>query len=253
MKKILAILTSVLVLAVCGAVSASMIIPAADQAKENARAPEKSPVIRENWDLERVDFIHYVKPTNPGKPGKTETCYKLLGVKWSDADLGESGVRYVINPTNSGLGEGFITNAISTSAETWDDETSKELFNGYEIDDTAQYGDQDLKNAIAFGDYPQSGVIAVTSIWYTRVGKRIVEFDMLFNTDFTWGDAKIDSSLMDLQNIATHEFGHAVGLNDVYSTACSGATMFGYSDYGETKKRTLEKADILGLQKIYGM
>ena len=33
---------------------ASMLIPANDKAKENAKAPEKSPVIGENWDLERV-------------------------------------------------------------------------------------------------------------------------------------------------------------------------------------------------------
>jgi len=60
------ILISLLVISV---VSASMLIPSNDKAKENARAPEKSPVITEtetgNWDLERVDFIHYAKPNNP--------------------------------------------------------------------------------------------------------------------------------------------------------------------------------------------
>src|SRR3989338_1008782 len=102
--------------------SASMIIPANDNAKQNARAPEKSPVIGENWDLERVDFIHYVKPAAPLK-GKTETCYKLLGVKWATLP-----VSYVINPANpQGLTEDFVTSAISTSTETWDSATSKEL------------------------------------------------------------------------------------------------------------------------------
>ena len=50
-------------------VSASMIIPSSDRAKERAKAPEKSPVITENtageWGLEQVDFTSYVKPNKP--------------------------------------------------------------------------------------------------------------------------------------------------------------------------------------------
>ncbi len=248
MKKIiLTILVTILVLSIT--VAASMMIPANDNAKDNAKAPEKSPVIGENWDLERVDFIHYAKPTSPAKAPSTN-CYKLLGVKWTTTP-----VDYVINPTNPDrLSETFVTSAISTAAETWDAATSKELFaDTYGIDYTAKYGVQNFENAIAFGNYPQDGVIAVTSIWYTRVGKRIVEFDMLFDTDYTWGDAIIDPSLMDLQNIATHELGHGAGLGDIYSTACSAVTMYGYSNYGDVAKRTLETPDITGLQKMYGI
>jgi tryptophanase len=46
--------------------------------------------------------------------------------------------------------------------------------------------------------------------------------------------------------------GHGVGLDDVYDTACSEVTMYGYSTYGEIKKRDLETPDIIGLQKLYG-
>ncbi len=231
---------------------ASMIIPANDNAQENAEAPENSPVITETesgeWDLERVDFIHYAKPASPSA-AKAETCYKLLGVKWTTLP-----VNYIINPANpQGLTEEFVTLAISTSAETWDTATSKELFNDvYTVDYSAQYGVQNFQNAIAFGDYPDNNVIAVTSVWYTRVGKRIVEFDQIYNTRFSWGDATVSPTAMDLQNIATHELGHGVGLNDIYSTTCSAVTMYGYSDNGETSKRTLEQSDITGLQKMYG-
>ena len=229
--------------------AASMLIPANGNAKENAQAPENSPVISDNWDLVRVDFIHYAKPPTAGGGPKTNTCYKLMGVKWKTTP-----VNYIINPGNpQNLSQEFTTSAISTSAETWDASTASELFNNaYTIDYAAQYGIQNYENAIAFGDYPDNNVIAVTSVWYTRIGKRIVEFDMLFNTRFNWGDAAVDATKMDLQNIATHELGHSVGLSDIYSTSCTPVTMYGYSGYGEIQKRTLEQPDITGLQSMYG-
>ena len=244
----LLVLFFILILAV-GFAAASMLIPANDNAKDNAKAPENSPVINENWDLERVDFIHYAKPNGVGS-AKSPSCYKLMGVKWNPLP-----VSYVINPSNpQGLSEGFVTSTISASAETWDSTTSSELFNNaYAVNYSEQYGVQNFQNALVFGDYPDSGVIGVTSVWYTRVGKRIVEFDMLLNTDFVWGDATLNSSVMDLQNIITHELGHGIGLGDIYSASCLSVTMYGYSTEGETSKRTLETADIAGLQKMYGV
>ncbi len=230
-------------------VAASMMIPANSKAKQNANAPENSPVIDENWGLERIDFIHYAKPPSTGKAPRAETCYKLLGVKWKSFPVG-----YVINPTNpQSLSDAFVTSAISISAETWDAATSAELLNdAYTTNSNAQYGVQNFENAIVFGDYPDDNVIAVTSVWYSPMGRQIVEFDMLFNTRFTWGDAAQNPAAMDLQNIATHELGHGVGLGDIYSSTCSQVTMYGYSTYGETSKRTLETPDITGLQKMYG-
>lgn len=256
MKKIIfAILIGVFALTISGyGASGAMLIPATDQAKDKAQAPEHSSVITETsageWELDRVDFIHYAKPTNPANSPKAEGCYKLMGVKWATTP-----VNFIINPTNpQELSEAFIVSAISTSTETWDAATSRELFNNsIAVDNAVQFGIQDFKNVVAFGNYPDANVIAVTSVWYTRVGRRIVEFDMLFDTDFAWGDATINPSLMDLANIATHELGHAVGLSDIYSTSCAYVTMYGYSTEGEVDKRTLEQPDITGLQKMYGI
>jgi len=235
------------------AVSGSMIIPINDTGKEHSQAPVHSPVIDENYNLERIDFIHYAKPTgSPGKPAKSPTCYKLMGVSWKSLP-----VSYVINPTNGdGLTESFVDTAMTTGAETWDDQTSKELFSDSDaIDYNARYGIQDFKNVITFGTEDADGnelpenVIAVTSVWWSPRGRQIVEFDMVFNDKWSWGNA---GTFMDVQNIATHEMGHAVGLADLYTTTCSAVTMFGYSDEGETSKRTLEQPDIIGLQQMYG-
>jgi len=231
--------------------------------------------------LEKIEFIHwkkdFAKPTcnNNGicepelgenascadckngeeEPAPTATCYAFLGqygktlLKW-----GKLPVSYVINPTNTqGLTDSFITDAVYTSAETWDAATGQELMNGYIVDNEVVYGVQDYKNAIDFGNYSTIGVIAVTTVWYNPATKAIVEFDVMFDTDWTWGDATSDVTKMDLQNIATHELGHGVGLADVYDTVCQEVTMYGYSNYGETQKKTLETPDITGLRKLYGI
>ena len=216
-----------------------------NQGAEKSKAP----------DLEKIEFIHYKKDfakPEAAKAPKPPSCYKFLTgskVKWP------STVSYVINPVNPRqiLDETFVTSAVSTSAESWDNVTSKELMNDtYAIDYTATYGAQDYENVITFGNYPTEGVIAVTTVWYNPATKAIVEFDVMFDTDWTWGDATSDVTKMDLQNIATHELGHGVGLADVYETACNAVTMYGYSDYGETQKRTLEIPDVTGLRTLYG-
>jgi len=249
MKKIKIAILFVIAILTISSVAGSMLIPVADRGKERGRAPENSPVIDDDWVLQKATFVHYATSAYTPKERAAPSCYKLLGVTWKSFP-----VSYVINPSNpDGLSEEFVTTAISTSAETWDAATAKELFNdAYSVNYEVNYGSQDFVNAIAFGDYPNDGVIAVTTIWYIPRGKQIVEFDVLFNTRFDWGDATADSTVMDLQNIATHEIGHGAGLNDIYQTACSEVTMYGYSAYGETKKRTLEQPDITGIQKIYG-
>jgi len=243
MKKLsLIILIALIVLVVSGTA-----VAISNQKAEKSKAPS----------LEKIEFIHYKKEfakPDTAKGPKPPTCYKFLTpgknpIKWQELP-----VSYVINPTNpQGLSEDFVVSAVFNSAETWDAATGKELMNDtYTIDYTATYGVQDYKNAITFGNYPQEGVIAVTTVWYNPATKAIVEFDTMFDTDWVWGDATVSSTVMDLQNIATHELGHGVGLGDVYDSACSEVTMYGYSDYGETKKRTLEVPDITGLQTLYG-
>ncbi len=241
----------VVMLLVISVASASMLIPRSEKANPNDKASLTPP------GLEKIEFIHYKKEfakPEAAKAPKPPTCYKFLTptkVRWTTLP-----VNYVINPTNpQNLDASFVTSAVFNSAETWDASTSKELMNNAYKTSTGTettYGVQNYVNAISFGNYPTTGVIAVTIVWYNQATKAIVEFDILFDTDFTWGDADINPSLMDLQNIATHELGHGVGLGDLYNTACVEETMYGYSIEGETKKRDLNRGDIVGLLQLYG-
>jgi len=221
--------------------------------------------------LEKHVFIHHKRgPARPpwagGGGGKPEEDgqYKLLGkgVEWKTTP-----VTYVIDPDNNyGLSKEFVVAAIFAAAEEWDANTQEELFGDtYTIDHNSSWDDEspDGRNELLFGDYPQAGVIAVTIIWGYFSGpvglREIIEFDILFDTDYTWGYAGETSEtelgnteVMDLQNIATHELGHGVGLADLYDSSASEETMYGYSAYGETWKRTVYTGDIAGIKDLYG-
>jgi len=218
-------------------------------------------------DIQQKIFIHYAK-SNPGKPPPGERgYYKLMGVKWQSFP-----VPIEANPSNpSGLSENSVLTAIHWAAEEWDSGAysqsegiawygaKPDLFADTATTTTKGYNDlawtkdkMDGKNTIVWGDYPTSGVIAVTIVWYNAKTKTILEFDMVLDTDYPWGNATTNPNVMDLQNIATHELGHGVGLDDLYQNPAYQETMYGYSDFGKTSKRDLYIGDKQGITKLYG-
>ena len=105
------------------------------------------------------------------------------------------------------------------------------------------------------GPWPwATGAIAVNIFWLQDAGTfyRVVENDVCFNGyNFKWSN-KGEAFRMDIQNIATHEFGHNLVLADLYDPESREFTMYGYATVGETKKRTLEGDDKRGIRFIYG-
>lgn len=205
--------------------------------------------------LESITFIHYrdanAKPASPGG-GKT-ACYGFIskGAKLISPE------NIMVNPLGSEMANADVLNQTISSLGEWDNYTSAAIWATTTLDYTANFDSvADGLNEISFGPYSDPNVIAVTRIWGIFSGspsaRYIDQFDILFNTAYAWGDATINPSLMDYTNIATHEIGHGVGLNDLYNS-CTDETMYGYSTEGETTKRDLNPGDIQGLQKLYGV
>ncbi len=228
-------------------------------------APPSENPLEDKGPLTKIVFIHYKKgfthkpQHNPGGNGGGSSCFTLLsnGAKWKTVENAQ------VNPTNSGLNSSFLIDKTALAREIWDIQTGVEVFGDtVTFNETADWdGDNgdypDNLNEYSFANYADSNTIAVTVVWGYFFGppqtRELIEYDILFNTNYTWGDADVSgSSVMDYLNIAVHETGHGAGLGDVYDTVCGEVTMYGLSDYGETKKRTLEQPDIRGLQKLYG-
>jgi len=211
--------------------------------------------LEDKGPLTKITFIHYkdgqIKPAGAGKT-KTAQCYGFLanGAKWKTIES------YYINPSGSNLPFSFVESAVNAGVAEWE-KHGGEIFGSANLDSNAIYDDSkvDGNNVAAFGSYLDSRVIAVTNVWGYFYGppktRQLVEWDILFNTYFAWGDGKTNPSLMDLQNIATHELGHSAGMDDLYNTSCNLETMYGYSTEGEIIKRDLYKGDIAGIQVLY--
>ena len=113
------------------------------------------------------------------------------------------------------------------------------------------------RNEMAFGSiHGRPGTVAVTISWGVFGGplatRHLSEYKLLFDEQqYQWGDGARKRSVMDLQAVATHELGHSLGLDDIYTSACTHVTMFGSSSEGATEKRTLEDEDVAGIQRLY--
>lgn len=113
-------------------------------------------------------------------------------------------------------------------------------------------------NEICFDAIAETGVIAVTIVWGVYGGppqsREIVEWDQIYDDDgdFTWGAVTPGgaSSAMDFDNIATHEVGHAFGMDHPGATYTE-ETMYAYASPGETKKRDLNTGDVAGIDGLY--
>ena len=196
--------------------------------------------------LVKVTHIHYAKNGEKGSNAKVLNCYDLARYKWIATSLP---IRYMIQDV---AGRPALSGPIADATLTWGTATSTTLFATAGASSGKTPGVRDYVNLVTYGDIPRTNVIAITTTWYTTATKVAVESDIEFDTGYTWGDAMIDPTVMDVQNIATHEIGHTLGLNDLYSGSCNAVTMYGYSKEGDVGKRTLETQDISGLRLIYG-
>jgi len=159
-----------------------------------------------------------------------------------------STINYYINSKNTyGFSSAAVVSTITTSVDTWDKETSYQVFS-YKGTATRVAGKRDGYNVISWGKY-SAGVIAVTMSWVS--GGQTLEVDCMMNTRFKWSLTG-EAGKMDVQNIMTHELGHFCGLKDLYNDADYWLTMYGYSNYGLTYARTLGLGDINGLKAVYG-
>ena len=94
-------------------------------------------------------------------------------------------------------------------------------------------------------------ILGSTSFCYYLSTKEIIGFTVELDKDEPWSIGSTPTAF-DVQNIATHEFGHVAGLAHTSAPKDVCLTMYPYASLGEIQKRTLGLGDKLGMQTLYG-
>ena len=107
-------------------------------------------------------------------------------------------------------------------------------------------GGLDGQNTVGWANQAGS-VLAVTCTWYSSSGNPhpATEFDMQIDPEWPWTTG---APQVDLQSVALHEFGHALGLGH---SADGSAVMYPSYTSG-TLKQALTADDLSGAQQLYG-
>jgi hypothetical protein len=219
-------------------------------------------------DQERGDVVEGYMIVHPkvgngkpsGKPGgggtTGSTCYTFLssGAKWKGMPE-----PWVVNPTNTyDIPPEAIHSILANGIYKWETAATWNILGDGVVTTETLFADEtsmDGKNEVYFGPL-DSGTIGVTIVWGIFGGptrnRELREWDQVYNTHYVWSASETgEVGKMDFDNIATHELGHAVGLGDLYTSACTSETMYGYGTEGETSKRDLNTGDIVGINVLY--
>jgi hypothetical protein len=173
---------------------------------------------------------------------------------WSDP----TDISVVINKTGSDniSGDGHFT-ALRNAISAWnsvDGTTAKLIEDTSPSEQASTNWASDSRHLLLFdennssGYFPgSSGIVAVTPLTFYTYG-RIIDADVLFNGKSYQFTTEGTAWRFDVQDVATHELGHLLGLDH---SGCVGASMYPYVDQSVILHRSLSLDDIHGLQDMY--
>lgn len=209
-------------------------------------------------------FIHHPKDVKPSPSPTTTPLLVCPSDPNSNALVSTTGWKlpstwtYTLNTGSvpSSVGSGNIPTIAGNAFTQWVNAVGGKVTISKTSSDTlvsrAKLDGQDI---IAWGR-TSGTALAVTYTWYNTSTGLVVEVDTIMNQKFPWfwnvaNNTCTDQNSYDAQDILTHELGHWMGLDDIYTSAYVDNTMYGYGSKGETKKDTLTSGDIAGVVAIY--
>jgi hypothetical protein len=202
-------------------------------------------------------FIHHPKAKGPSLGTCTPTASDSTDFGLAGWHLPSGGITWMLNGSSvpGNIGAGAAQAALEASFATWNGADSAEQFS-FGGTTGVKKRKLDGVNAVMWGKLGKK-TIAATYVWFSTDTDEVVEIDMVFNQKFPWaifsdggGECQSSPAAYDVQDIATHEIGHWVGLDDLFDAADVDLTMYGFGAGGELKKRTLASGDVAGAAAV---
>jgi len=174
--------------------------------------------------------------------GERPAAFEVSGSTWAQPQA-----PYYVNAANLDLPAAAAADAVRAGADTWRLQAGAFRF-AYAGSSTQTTTGNDGINLVVFRNASSGSAIATTYWWSS--GARIIDADIVFwdgGFRFFAGSSGCSSGFY-IEDIAAHEFGHALGL--LHSTS-PGATMYPSVSYCDTRPRSLDSDDIAGVQALY--
>jgi predicted Zn-dependent protease len=207
-------------------------------------------------EIKTVTIVDYAEPTSPARleapfstlsvdpcgEGSNQFATESGGVRWRTFP-----VTYAVDTTNSGVDINAARNAIIQTFEELDKYIPGDAFNLISDFNSAKIK---FRWQLIDGQFGQAGF---ASFSFTTPGLVLTSATITLDSGENWFVSPVHrcnsiGSSLDLQNVAAHELGHAVGLGHVTDNLL---TMYPTSFAGETLKRSLGNGDRAGMNFLY--
>ena len=170
------------------------------------------------------------------------TAYTLSGPHWPQPQTS-----YYVNSANLDLPGGNAEDAVRAGADTWLLQATAFRFI-YAGASSQTTNTNDGINLVLFRNAASGSAIATTYWWSSN--SRIIDADIVFwdgSFKFFAGASGCSGGFY-IEDIAAHEFGHALGLG--HSTSAT-ATMYPSAFTCDSSVRSLDSDDISGVRALY--
>ncbi len=160
-------------------------------------------------------------------------------------------IPYYIDRRGCGdISDGSDIAAIQSAFQTWENVASGRI--AFQFAGLVESGSVGTEANVVMWikeEWPyDSRYVAKTRLYYDQAEGRILKVEVALNgRDYRWS-TNGEGGTLDVQNVATHEVGHFIGLGDVQTM---GQTMFEYILLDEKSKRALTDDDIDGVRAAY--
>jgi hypothetical protein len=170
-------------------------------------------------------------------------AYVPSGPTWTQPQ-----VPYVVNTANLDLPGSAVESSVRYGADAWHVQAGAGFQFLFAGQTTLSTTTNDGVNLVVFRNASNGSAIA-TAYWWSS-GSRILDADIIFWDGafrFFSGTAGCSGGFY-IEDIAAHEFGHALGLGHSASTS---ATMYFSTSSCNTANRSLDADDIAGVRALY--